>query len=125
MKPLTAQPHGVLDYLVGLLLLISPWLLQFDDVSSTARITMVTLGIIVLGLSLVTDYPLGVIKIVPFRVHGIIETIGALFLLVSPWLLGFSEVTTATYFAVVVAIAYLGVIALTNYTYSSRHQLHH
>ena len=122
MKPISATPHGVLDYLVGFLLLVAPWLFGFSDIAPGATYTMVTLGIVVLGLSMVTDYPLGLIKAVPFPVHGVIETIGALFLLVSPWLVGFTEVDIARNLAIIAAIAYLAVVALTNYSYYQTHR---
>ncbi len=124
-KPLQPYPHSILDYMTGLLLVASPWILQFHDVSSIATNTMVTLGIVVLGLSLITDYPLGVLKAVPFKTHGVIETLGAVGLLVSPWLLGYADETgTATVFAVVVAIGWLGVVAVTNYNYHSERMVH-
>lgn len=116
MKPLNPYTHGYLDYAVGLLLVVSPWLFGFDDVSSVATVTMVVVGLIVLLLSIMTDYPLGIIKAVPFKVHGVIETIGALFLLVSPWLLNYNIVQSATILAVVVALAWLVVVAMTRYT---------
>ncbi len=122
MKPLSATPHGVLDYATGILLLVSPWMFGFNDVSTAATNTMVTIGIVVLLLSLVTDYPLGLIKAVPFRTHGIIETVGALALLVSPWIVGFSEIDVARNLAVIVAIAWLGVVALTNYSAFQTHR---
>jgi hypothetical protein len=115
MKPLSATPHGVLDYATGILLLISPWLFGFNDLSTAATSTMVLVGLVVLVLSLITDYPLGLVKAVPFRTHGKIETVGALALLLSPWIVGFSEIDVARNLAVIVAIAWLGVVALTNY----------
>jgi len=116
MKPISAKPHGVLDYATGSLLLISPWLFGFHDLSSSATYTMVAMGIVVILLSLVTNYPLGLIKAVPFRVHGVIETIGALALLVSPWFMGYSDFDVARNLAIIVSIAWLGVVALTNYS---------
>jgi hypothetical protein len=115
MKPLSATSHGVLDYVVGVFLLVSPWLFGFNDVSTAATLNMVVIGILVLGLSLMTDYPLGLLKLVPFPIHGIIEASGAVFLLASPWIVRFSQVVPARNIALAVAILWLGVVALTNY----------
>jgi hypothetical protein len=124
-KPIQPYTHGFLDYIVGLFLLVSPWLLRFHDVSHTATMTMVVMGIIVLGLSLLTNYPLGAIKAIPFPTHGILETIGAIILLVSPWILHFNDIVrTATIEAVLVSIVWLGVVAMTNYTYQPRGVVH-
>jgi hypothetical protein len=125
MKPLSAEPHGVLDYLTGLLLLISPWLFGFNALSTAATYTMIAVGVVVLGLSLITNYPLGLVKAVPFPVHGVIETIGALGLLISPWVVGFSDLGIARDLAVIVAIAWLGIVALTNYSVFQTHRPSH
>jgi hypothetical protein len=125
MKPISALPHGFLDYTVGLLLLVSPWLFGFENISVNATYTMVGMGVVVLGLSLITNYPLGLIKAVSFPLHGKIETAGAVLLLASPWLLHFNDVDVARNLAVIVSIAWLGVVSLTNYsTYTSMRHIH-
>lgn len=121
MKPLSAKSHGVLDYATGILLIVSPWLFGFNDVT-TATYTMLVVGIIVLALSLMTDYPLGLVKAVSFPAHGKIETVGALFLLASPWIAGFADVEVARNLAIIVAIAWIGVVALTNYSAYETHR---
>lgn len=115
MKPISATPHAVMDYCLGFLLVVSPWLFGFNDVSSAATLTMVTIGAVVIGVSLLTNYPLGLIKVIPFPVHGVIESVGALGLLASPWLMGFSDLEIARNLAVILGIGYFGIIALTNY----------
>jgi hypothetical protein len=125
MKPIAALPHGFLDYATGLLLLVSPWMFGFDNLSTNATYTMVVMGIVVIGLSLITNYPLGLIKTVPFALHGKIETAGAVVLLSSPWLFHFSNLEVARNLAIIVALAWLGVVALTNYsTYEFRRPIH-
>ncbi|MCE3234292.1 MAG: uncharacterized protein K0Q50_472 [Vampirovibrio sp.] len=124
MKPLSATSHGVLDYLVGILLIVSPWLFGFNDVT-TATYTMLAVGIIVVALSAMTNYPLGLVKAVSFPAHGKIETVGALFLLASPWIARFPDVDVARNLAIIVALAWLGVVALTNYSaYETRRPIH-
>lgn len=125
MKPISALPHGVLDYLTGILLVISPWLFGFDMISTSATYTMVVMGIVVLGLSMITNYPLGVIRSISFPLHGKIETAGAVVFLTSPWLAHFSHIDVARNFAIVVSIVWLVVVALTNYTtFAYRRHVH-
>src|SRR4051812_1855746 len=115
-KPLQAFPHACLDYIVGLATLASPWIFGFNDISSTATQVMVAVGLVVLGLSLLTDYPLGLIKAVPFKVHGTLETLGGIMLLISPWIFGYvNQSQIATVYAVITGIIWLGVVAITNY----------
>jgi hypothetical protein len=125
MKPISSKAHGVLDYSLGVFLLISPWLFRFHEVSTMATLTMMIVGLVVLGLSAITDYPLGALKIVPFPTHGIIETAGAIVLMISPWVMGYTYVPAARNIALFVAIAWLGVVALTNYSaYQTRRPSH-
>lgn len=116
MKPISAKMHGVLDYTIGVLLVASPWLFGFRTLSSVATDVMVITGVIVIALSLITSYPLGLVKAVPFPTHGVIETIGALFLLASPWLFGYMGFDAARNVALIVGIGWLGLVALTNYS---------
>ena len=115
MKPLAAKQHGVIDYVTGTMLLVSPWLFQFNHLSDMATYTMVLIGSFVLIVSMVTNYPFGMLKLLPFPVHGFVELIGAVVLLFSPWVMGFVNVTPAFNVSVIVGIAYLGVISITNY----------
>jgi hypothetical protein len=122
MKPIAARQHGVLDYSLGAFLLVSPWLFGFNDASTMATLTMVVVGMVVLLLSAMTDYPLGLLKFVPFQIHGIIETAGAIVLLISPWVVGFAHITAAKNIAVLVSIAWFGVVAMTNYSIYQTHR---
>jgi hypothetical protein len=71
------------------------------------------------------DRELILVKAVPFATHGRLETVGALFLLISPWLLHFTDIESARNLALGNGIAYLGVIALTNYDSSQTRRLVH
>lgn len=77
------------DYLIAVVLMISPWLFGFtgDDGAMGAAVGC---GAGLLLLSLLTDDESGLFPIVPFRVHLFLEiALGAL-LAASPWLLGFA-----------------------------------
>jgi len=82
--------HGMLDYLMGILLIVSPWLFGFSD-SNTATWTAVVVGVLIIGTSLITDYELSVANIVPMRAHLGLDVLLGAFLVVSPWLLGFAD----------------------------------
>jgi len=82
--------HGMLDYLMGILLIVSPWLFGFSD-SNTATWTAVVVGVLIIGTSLITDYELSVANIVPMRAHLGLDVLLGAFLAVSPWLLGFAD----------------------------------
>ena len=62
-----------------------------------------------------TDFPLGVFKWIPFKIHGAIEVMAGLFLIVAPWLFGFSGLQAARSFFVALGIITFVVVALTDY----------
>ena len=82
--------HGVLDYLLGLLLIASPWLFGFDD-ESTAKWIPIVLGAGVILYSVLTDYELGAARVIPMSVHLLLDAAGGILLAASPWLFGFSD----------------------------------
>ncbi|HEY0790156.1 MAG TPA: SPW repeat protein [Chthoniobacterales bacterium] len=90
MKIVPRNVHGILDYLVGLLLAASPWLFHFAD-GGPATFIPVVLGLGALLYSLLTDYELGVARIIPFTTHLILDFVSGVLLLVSPWLFGFHD----------------------------------
>lgn len=82
--------HGILDYIVGILLIAAPWLLGFAD-KTAATYVPVALGIGTLLYSMLTNYELGVIRVIPFSVHLGIDIAAGIFLAASPWLFGFAD----------------------------------
>jgi hypothetical protein len=87
---LTTKTHAVLDYLVGILLIAAPWVLNFAD-GSLAQQIPVTLGIITIVMSLLTRYEFSLFKIINFKAHLIVDFLSGAFLAASPWLFGFSD----------------------------------
>ncbi len=87
---LPTRIHGILDYLMGALLIASPWLFGFAD-HEAARWVPVVLGAGVLLYSLLTDYELGAVKRIQMPVHLMLDALGGILLAASPWVLGFDE----------------------------------
>ncbi len=90
MRIIPRHIHGVLDYAVGALLILAPFLFGFAE-HEAARNVPIVLGCGVLVYSFLTNYELGAVKLIPFGVHLWIDAAGGLLLLVSPWLFGFAE----------------------------------
>ena len=82
--------HGVLDYLMGAVLIASPWLLGFAT-GGPEQWVPVAAGAAALLYSLVTDYELGILKWLAMPVHLLLDGIAGVALVASPWLLGFDE----------------------------------
>lgn len=91
MRFLSTKIHGVLDYVMGLVLVGAPWLFGFAAGGPETWIPVV-LGISVILYSLITDYELGVTKGISMSTHLWLDGISGLFLAASPWLFNFSEI---------------------------------
>jgi hypothetical protein len=86
-RPVDATLHGVTDYSVGATLLtVFPRLAGISGKRSARQIR--TAAAIHAGYSALTDYPLGVVKAIPFKVHLGLDAIGALALAATPFLTG-------------------------------------
>lgn len=112
MKALNPTVHGVLDYALALAFLLLPRLLGFPDSAATLSY-IIGAGYIV--ASLITRYPLGAFRILPFPVHGVLESIMAAAWVACPWLFGFASDGAARGFFVIAGIGLLIVAALTDY----------
>ena len=89
MRFIPTQAHGWIDYVLGVILVISPWLLGFAAGGPDTWVTLV-LGLAVIAYSLLTDYELGAAKLIPMNVHLGIDIAVGIVLLVSPWLFNFA-----------------------------------
>jgi len=99
MRILPTRIHGVIDYVVGIVLIAAPWLFSFSD-DRTATLVPVILGIAIIVYSLLTDYELGVVRVLPMSAHLVLDVLGGLVLAVSPWLFGFSDTVWAPHLIV-------------------------
>jgi hypothetical protein len=120
VKVLSPRVHGYLDYAAVLLLAFIPTLFGFTG--APAALCYVV-AILHLGMSLMTAYPLGMAKVIPFTVHGGVEFATAFFLALSPWIFGFSGLDVARNFFVAFGIGLGGLWLTTNYKAAQRPHL--
>jgi hypothetical protein len=86
-RPIDATLHGVTDYNAGALLMtVFPRLAGIEGTRSARQIRVA--GAIHAGYSTLTDYPLGVVKLIPFKAHLAIDAIGAVALAATPFVTG-------------------------------------
>ena len=86
-RPVDATLHGVVDYTAGTLLTTAfPRLAGIGGTRSARQVRIA--GAIHAGYSTLTDYPLGIVKLIPFRAHLAIDAAGALALAATPFVTG-------------------------------------
>ena len=90
MRFMNTRVHGMADYLVGIILILAPYLLGFADGTAAQYVPQI-LGVGAIIYSLLTDYELGAMRVIPMPVHLGLDFASGLLLLVSPWLFGFAD----------------------------------
>ncbi len=90
MRVIPTRVHGMLDYLVGIVLIAAPWVLDFAD-GGPEQWVPVILGAGAIAYSLVTDYELGIARLIPMPVHLGLDLLSGIVLAASPWLFGFAD----------------------------------
>jgi hypothetical protein len=116
VKVLPAWFHAFADYAVGGLLVIAA--LAIGGTSGAVGIGVVV-GVVVLVVSALTRYPLGVAKVLPFTVHSAGDYLAAALLIGAPFALGVrsSDVALSNLY-LVAGLAVLAVSLITNYQYA-------
>jgi hypothetical protein len=118
MNIISSRTHGVLDYIVGVLLIVSPQIFGFAQGGMESRIPVI-LGVAAIIYSLVTNYELGLVKWLPFRAHLTLDVLSGLFLAASPWLFGFADLVWVPH--VVLGLVELGAVLMTRRTTEISH----
>jgi hypothetical protein len=117
MHLISRRFHGVLDYLVGLLLIFMPKILGFDPSGMETKILHV-LGAAALVYSVCTRYELGIVKVLSFRAHLALDVVHGLVLATSPWLFAFADRVWKPH--VLLGLLEFAVIAMTRTAPSER-----
>jgi hypothetical protein len=110
MRVIPTRIHGVLDYVVGALLIAAPWLFDFARGGAETWVP-VALGAGAIVYSFATDYELGVLRLIPMPAHLALDLVSGVLLAASPWLFGFSDVVRAPH--VIVGLFEIGASLLT------------
>jgi hypothetical protein len=113
---LSRKTHAMLDYGSAILLFAAPWLFNFSDVDS-ARTLCIIAAILIIGMSLLTDYEASLAKIIPMKVHLAGDILLGLVFIASPWLFGFASETYLFHVA-------MGIVALFAGIFTTRASLH-
>ena len=112
MNKLPPPFHGTFDYILVIYFLLAPSLFTLTP---TIGIISYLLGVIHLMLTLFTNFPLGVKKIIPFRIHGFIELVLAVILIAMPALMGESVTFYDSLFFIITGAVILLIWILSRY----------
>lgn len=112
MRTIGAWSHGIIDYVIVILLAIGPSVAGFAGRQATLAYV---LAAVLFALSVLTRYPLGIAKHVGFVMHGVVELMLGILLLILPWIANFARGVKSRDFYVAMAVLMLVVWALTDF----------
>lgn len=106
----TQKIHAMIDYPVAITLIAAPFLLGIGQSNPIALWLSVGTGIAALVLTLLTNHETGVVRVLPYSLHLLVDfTVGVVFT-IAPFVLGFSGIDALYYLANGVAV--LAVVSL-------------
>jgi hypothetical protein len=82
MRIIRTQLHGLIDYLFALVLLLP--LITGHGTTGKDTIVFTILGLAIITMSMITDYEFGLIKLIPMKVHLLIDLIISFFIIAMP-----------------------------------------
>lgn len=113
MKIISSKVHGILDYVTVMFLALSPSLFHMDG---NLKNFTYGLAMVHLLLTILTRFELGIIKVIPFKVHGFIELAVAVALVAVACWFYHDNNTVGFYFYISLAIVILAVFLFTDFT---------
>ena len=86
-RPIDSTLHGVTDYTLGTLLMtVLPKAAGVEGTESAMQMRIT--GAAHAAYSTITDYPLGIVKVIPYKVHLAIDALGAVAIGTLPFITG-------------------------------------
>jgi hypothetical protein len=104
--------HAYLDYPVALGLIAMPFVFGLGAINPLAFWLSVVTGVAALVLTIFTDHHLGVVRILPYKLHLMVDFLVGLTFVAAPFVLGFIGLEAAYYW--VLGVTVLLVVTLDN-----------
>jgi hypothetical protein len=112
LRFITKTIHAYLDYPVAAALIGLPFLLGLGQSHPLALWLSVATGVAAFVLTVLTDHHLGVLRIIPYRVHMAVDLAVGLLFLAAPFAFGFAGLDAVFYWAN--GLAVVSVISLSS-----------
>lgn len=119
MKFVTKKMHAFIDYPVAIALISLPFILSLGETNPIAFYASVITGVAALLLTLITDHETGVIKIISYKLHLIVDFMVGLTFVLLPFIFGFKGIDLIYY--LVNGLAVLTVVGLHKSEVSKKH----
>lgn len=97
MKFITQRIHAFLDYPVAISLIVLPYLLGLGESNPIALYLSIATGIAAFILTILTNHHLGLIRIIPYKIHLLVDLIVAIVFIASPFIFSFKGIDACFY----------------------------
>jgi hypothetical protein len=111
--PIPRFVHGILEYLAGIVLVVAPFVLDFDK--GSAKATAIVAGLAIITLAAITVGITGIVDQLGIQAHAVLDIVVAILLVVSPFVFGFSDDGEPTALFLILGVAHLLVSIGTRY----------
>jgi hypothetical protein len=101
--PISVNTHAMLEPLMAVLIIVSPWLFGFSDVNDAQTICIIV-GAVMLIAGAMTQWRYSLLKLIPLRTHFMTDLLLAAVLILTPFIFGFSDEGGATRFMIIVGV---------------------
>jgi hypothetical protein len=118
LRIISPRIHGILDLVTIALLVLGAIVVGLGGAPLAIALGLAAVHLLV---TLFTDFPMGVVKKIPFVVHGIVELVVGLALLILPSFAGYGPGSPARRFYLAMGAVILVVWALTAYRRADVH----
>ena len=112
MRFINSTLHGLLDYAAALALIIAPFVLGLQSQSALAHWISVAAGVGLIVYSLFTSYRYSAVKLIPFKLHLILDLTAAAFFIIAPFVFSFDYIAQIYYW--VMGVGVLLVVGFTH-----------
>lgn len=99
MKVITKKIHAYLDYPVAAALIGLPFLLDLGSSNELALYLSVVTGVAAFILTVFTDHELGIIRVIPYSGHLLVDGLVGVVFVLAPFLFSFQGIDAYFYWA--------------------------
>lgn len=104
MRFVTRKVHAFIDYPVALSLIAMPFLLGLGTTNKLALWLSVVTGCAAFALTVLTNHETGIIKVLPYSFHVLVDRIVGLTFVAAPFVLGFTGLDAIYYWVNAAAV---------------------
>jgi len=97
MKFVTKQIHAYLDYPVAIALITLPFLLGLGSSNPLAFQLSVATGVAALILTILTDHQTGLIRVISYKMHLVVDFLVAIVFIAAPFIFAFKGMDAIYY----------------------------